>query len=120
MDVGHIPLFFGGIAATVAAVWILANRPRMKSRQWTEEMPCRTPPTKKRKRRSREDSALGETAHQRRYSKETLMEGGGHFLSPHSKAPREDGSVNWRARHDKATAAVNASWAGHRKWAECR
>ena len=118
MDVGHIPLFFGGIAATVAAVWILANRPRTKSRQWTEEMPCRTPPTKKRKRRSREDSALGETAHQRRYSKETLKPFGGHYLSPYSKAPREDGSVNWRARHDKATAAVNASWAGHRKWAE--
>ena len=32
MDEGHIPLLFGGIAATVAAVWILANRPRTKSR----------------------------------------------------------------------------------------
>ena len=118
MDVGHIPLFFGGIAATVAAVWILANRPRTKSRQWTEEMPFRTPPRKKQKRTSREASALGDTAHQRRYSKKTLMDGVGHFLSPHSEAPREDGSVNWRARHDKATAAVNAAWAGHREWAE--
>ena len=118
MDVGHIPLFFGGIAATGAAVWILANRPRTKSRQWTEEMPVQTPPTKKQKRMSREASALGATANQQRYSGETLMPGGGYFLSPHSKAPREDGSVNWRARHDKATAAVNASWAGHRKWAE--
>ena len=107
MDVGHIPLFFGGIAATVAAVWILTNRPGTKSRQWTEEI--RTPPTKKRKRRSREDSALGDTAHQQRYSGETLMQDGGFFLSPYSKAPREDGSINWRARHDKAAAAVGAS-----------
>ena len=58
---------------------------------------------------TREASALGETANQQRHSEETLKPGGGHYLSPYSKAPREDGSVNWRARHDKATAAVNAS-----------
>ena len=67
---------------------------------------------------SREAAALGVTAHQLRFSGETLMPSGGYYLSPCSEAPREDGSVNWRARHDKATAAVNASWAGHRKWAE--
>ena len=122
MDVGHIPLFFGGIAATVAAVWILANRPRTKSWKCTEEMPFRTPPKKRIKRMSREAAALGLTEHQLRFSGETLMPGGGYYLSPCSEAPREDGSINWRARHDKATAAVGASWAGHWEWAEasCR
>ena len=74
------------------------------------------------KRMSREAAALGLTEHQLRFSGETLMPGGGYYLSPCSEAPREDGSINWRARHDKATAAVGASWAGHREWVEasCR
>ena len=52
---------------------------------------------------SREAAALGLTEHQLRFSGETLMPGGGYYLSPCSEAPREDGSIKWRARHDKAT-----------------
>ena len=38
---------------------------------------------------SREAAALGLTEHQLRFSGETLMPGGGYYLSPSSEAPRE-------------------------------
>ena len=74
--------------------------------------------TPKRMRMSREAAALGTTTHQERYTEETLLAGGGCFLCPNATRARDDGSVRWRWRRDKAAAAADASWASYRDWAE--
>ena len=118
MDSTGMGMFFGGAAAALAAVWTFAQYQQTggTAMDIDTEQEHQTP---KRVRLTREQAALGQTSHEKRYEGNTLTYNGeGCYLSAGAPKTREDGSVQWRMRRDRGLKAADATWEAHRKWAE--